>query len=851
MKIFKRIYYPVMAVLAVLMLTLGIVDARVGSGGKSGAAYDYAVAIAGASDGTSVTHNSYDPTAQDGVRDFIVQTLVGAGATKTESEAKDDDGNDLADYAVNSDGAAVPTVYVQKTVVTHEAQGKGNEVAVAREVENVILSVPGSGADAILLHARYDSAALGGASDSAATGALLATAVDTLQSGKTYKNTVVFLFGDAGQEGDLGACAFLSQFAGFDGVAKKIDAVADIAVGGTGGTLMMYGGGKDLKLIGKYAGFNGGTLASGAIGLFAERSDYASSGVFGDYNTLHFTNRGGFNRYATANDSKVNKNLVGQQYDAMRKFVSCYANAAVDNLTSKSSAVYFSYLDVMTVYYPAAVAFVIAGIILGLFIAVVILNVRNKAFSWGKALAGAAVQLVTLLATSLVMLALYYLFALLLSGFGVVPYHAISRVRFAGTGLLLSATVMAIAVAIFFYILLKRTFAVKAADVVRGNALLFALAAFVLSFAAPAISYPFTCVALFALVAMLMTVLFKNRFKKRFSCDIERLFLYVWPIVFALPLVMPLVFVAQSMFPAVSIVLVLALMVGLGGFIAPYADYLKPVFDKAFKKLPPRYLRHEYTATELVEDRAKKGKFTEVQVKKVEKEAVAWNYLNRIGLTFVAIVAAVLILLFSSFSTTYSSSAIAAPSYYNDIYDDALVFVYEQSGSETGNATVEVHDLSAYNQIRYAVNDLSWDNAKRAYTKEFTANVNTVVSVTPAVSVSDGLVQFSSFDWAASQVTVTLTDAKNITGVVFNRTDSDDDVTYEFDGEETIVFRLPYGYELKDMTLTADGTASCGIEFEQHIYRTNSLLGNSDWTKALEKVGGLRSGIVIKLTTTV
>lgn len=852
MKIFKRVYYPVMAVLVVLMLVLGIVDAHVGGGAKAGDAYAYATAISQAGTNDTRTHNSYDAAAQQNVRNYIVNTLKDAGARLVESENTDDDGNNLVDYA-QENGAAVPTLYVQKATVTQASQAKEDEAAVAREVQNIILAVPGTSDDAILLHARYDSTVLGGAADAAATGALLQNAVRTLTEGKTYKNTVVFLFGDAGQEGDLGACAFVGQFAGFDNVAKKVRAAADFSAGGTDGTLMMYAGKGNLKLVGKYAGFNGGTYASSALKLFADRSDYATSGVFGDYNTLTFTNRGGFNRYGTANDTTVNKKLVGQQSNAMGKFVSCYADASVRDLDSKSSAVYFSYLDVMTVYYPAAIAFVIAGIIVGLMIAIVILNMRNKAFPWGKALAGAAVQVVTLLATALVTVALYYVFALLLSGFGVLPFHGLSSIKFASTGLLLAASVMAITVAVFFYILLKRTFAVKAADVVRGNALVFAAVAVVLSFAAPAISYPFTCVALFALVAMLMTVLFKQKFKQKFATDIERLFLYVWPIVFALPLIMPLMYAAQTFFPAVSLVLALAVMVGLGGFIAPYADYLKPVFDKVFKKLPARSLRHEYMATERVEDRAKKGKFTEVQVKKIEKEKVPWNYLNRIGLTFTAVVSAVLIMLFCSFSTTYSSSALAAPSYYNGIYDDALLFVYEKDGSGTGTATVEVHDLIAYNDIRYAVKDLSWNGEKRAYTKNYNRSVDSVLSIEPAISENSGVVSFTSLEWESSQVVITLKNATSVTKVQFNADDENTKTEeYEFEEQEEITLRLPYGYMLKDMKLSAEsGTPTCDIRFEQHVYKSNNLFtGGTDWDAALERVSNLRSGIVIKLSHT-
>ena len=69
---------------------------------------------------------------------------------------------------------------------------------------------------------------------------------------------------------------------------------------------------------------------------------------------------------------------------------------------------------------------------------------------------------------------------------------------------------------------------------------------------------------------------------------------------------------------------------------------------------------------------------------------------------------------------------------------------------------------------------------------------------------------------------------------------------------------MPFGYELKDITLTAEsGDPSCAVEFTQHIYKTNNLFAGkgstlpTDWDNALAKVSDLRSGIVIKLTQTV
>ena len=862
MKIFKRVYYPILAALVVLMLVLGMVDSRVGmSGGnladsKVNAAFDYAVKIAQSGGEENRPHNSYDAEAHKAVRDYIETELVKAGAILVESGELDDDGNNTAEYSKTAEGKNRASLYVQKTKVRQDSQN-GDEIAAEREVENLILAIPGESADAILLHARYDSAYLGGAADASATGALLQTAADMLASNAAPKNTVVFLFGDAGQEGDLGACAFVNQFAGFDNVAKNVRAAGDFRVGGTGGTLMLYGGNDGpLGVMNKYASFNGSALASSALEVLASGGNNAGNKAFGDYGSLVFDNRGGFNDYATSDDVTVNKNLVSQQANAMSKFVECFANSSLGDIKSDVDGVYFSYLDVLTVSYSNTVAYVIAGVIAAMLIAAAIVNMRTKAFSWGKTLAGAAVQLVAILGSMLVMLGLYYLFALLLCGFGVLPFQGLSSIKFAGGGLFVSASIMAITIAVFFYIILKRTFAVRAADVVRGNTVLFAVAAVILSFAAPAISYPFTCAAIFSLAAMIATAAAKNKFKAKFGMDIDRLFLYVWAAVFTLPVAVPVMFAAQTLFPAVSIVVLMAFMIALAGFVAPFADYLKPVLDKAFKKLPERTVRYERMVTEKVEDRAKKGKFTEVTSKKIIKEKTPWNYLNRIGLVTVCVIASVMIMLFSSFSTSFSSSALDAPSYYDSIYNDSLVYVYDGSA-----VTVEVHDRIAYDYIRYAVGDLKWDAEKNAYVKSYNGSASSLMGgVTPSIGdAADGEISFSTIDLDKSQITVRLKNASAVKKVSFREAgQSADGMEYEFNNEENVTFRLPYGYELASMKIEG----SCTVEFEQHVFNDRNLPASDNQTEDWQKLSSYaksnpeegitpHSGIVIKLTKSV
>ena len=271
MKLFKRIYYPVMAGLMVLMLVLGFVDAHVGVSGKVDgllldSAYSYADGIAKVG-----THNSYAGQNQDSVRGYITDELTAkygdgylSNLVSNAADDTDDDGNNVAEYFTDYSGNPVATLYVQRATVKQVSQkGGDSEVVVGLEANNVVLAIPGKKADAVLMHVRYDSSALGGASDATAVGALLSTAVQELKNfsdGKTHQNTLLFLFSDAGQEGDLGAAAFINQFAGFFvgdtkivGV-ENIMAVADYKVSGTSGTIMTYANnGGSLNLMGKYS----------------------------------------------------------------------------------------------------------------------------------------------------------------------------------------------------------------------------------------------------------------------------------------------------------------------------------------------------------------------------------------------------------------------------------------------------------------------------------------------------------------------------------------------------------------------------------------------------------------------
>ena len=130
---------------------------------------------------------------------------------------------------------------------------------------------------------------------------------------------------------------------------------------------------------------------------------------------------------------------------------------------------------------------------------------------------GAAVQLLTMLATLVCLYVAYLIVTLLLTGFEVINIHAIATVVTANVGLLVSSIVLAFALSVIFYIVFKKVFAVRATDVVRGNTLLIALLAVIFCFAAPKVSYLFFVVAVLQLVVITSSVLWVS-LRPRFPC---------------------------------------------------------------------------------------------------------------------------------------------------------------------------------------------------------------------------------------------------------------------------------------------------------------------------------------------
>ncbi len=802
MKLFKRIYYPVMGVLLAAALVMGFVDAYVSGTGHTDAALAAAArthveTIAGYS------RDAYNPTGKTQASNYIYNTLTGGGfLTATPTTA--DDGITSVSYRTEN-GAYVPTV----TRVTSAASDDTLTVMdgdkyVDSDMTNVIAVVPGTdtlsgtAGQAVLVAASYE-AVLGSESASAAVpvGVLLELALDAAANGN-YRNDIVFLFYDGGTQDDLGLYVFAEQFAGFDGIAGRIGLVGHFAPLGDGSEFTLYAGG-NAAVLGDYSSVNGSHFLSSAInkllGIEAAGGAFdvpaVSAGQFGVANPPADT-------FADLPASAVEK-----QTGLLTRFLDTYGSADLDTYADSDGGVFFSYLN-GTVAYPKYVSYILGGVILALAAAVVIVNAKKKSFSFGRSFAGLFVQIVSLLATVVTLFIAYYVVALLCAGFGAFNIHAINTLLYSNAGLLIGAMLLCFAMSAAFNTVLKKTFFIKAPDSVRGNVWLWALLGAVLSFAVPEVAYLVAFGAILELVVMLVVTAVKDKYRAKFSSDIERLFLYAVPLIVVLPAAVSFIAAASGVFRLLLLPIVLLPFILMCGFVTPYASYLVPVLDRAAKKLPQRKIRVERTFEEEKVDPAKPGKKGEiVKVRKVVTEKVDWNYRNWMGVTAVTVLSCVVLVLSCVFGRSVNAAAGSRFAGDEAIYDNAVVYLWSKTDSGVSTQVV-IKDTDAYRYMSDALTDFSWDADRGAYVK--TVYNSDIVTAEPTIAFDSGTYTVTPFDGERSSVVLTVRGASAVTKLTIAPTSGTEREPFDVtnDGEDTIVVRLPYGYGA--FTMTTEGT---------------------------------------------
>lgn len=853
-KVFKWIYYPVLVALAVVLFALGVFgamksDATADFSKERRAAVDTHITTITGYGGRNEAESDVSSTALSQTADYIrLQVRSGGSFVKYHStDYPDGDGLNTRAAYIRENGVPKPTVVLQSAkILASTAEAMGADYYVDRTVVNVVVAIPGadtlakyadkdndllSYGDVIMMTAHYDSSTVGeGAADNAAAVANMIELVKEIASRTTpYKNDFVFVFTSGEEEGALGANAFAYQFKAFDDIYSRVKLAFNFDAAGDAGFLVMSEMNGDASLASAYASIAGksysSSIYSGVKGAAAKASDFD---IYDKIASMNFTTLPD-DKTDTAFDTKDNLSAetVNALGNMMLKVADYFGDKTIGDYKAdgRVQAGFFNYLG-GNVWYANYVAYIVAAIIILLAAAATAVAIRFKAFDVVKAAFGAGVQALAALATLACLYVAYFVIALVLCGFEVINFHAICSVVYGSVGAMVFAVILTLAVSAAVYSPLKKAFGLRAIDVVRGGALLMALAAVVFCFVLPSVSYIFSIVAVLQMAVMLVNALLGKKFKAKFGFDIERLFLYVVPVILMLPVLGGELWLLHSTTAAVLLPLYLTVVALYGGAIMPFADY----FTKKLKALCAIKANAESEATVAEAQTATAS----AEVKPVKKTAKAkpvrtFNYTTAFGSTAVAFVCVVAITLFSAFGGGFGSGISSDFGYYDELYKDSVVYV-----TEGGTSTIEVRDLDAYKYVARKLDGFKWYGEKNAYVK--TENVGSLdlddkLTVT-ADSANKKLFTVKTDADNTAHVVVTLSDygAGNITKVTFTEPGGKQtEIDLGENTKKTLTFRLPYGYE-SGFTFEITGAAeSVKVTAEQrNVFGSSSSVAQNN-----------------------
>lgn len=876
-KLFKLVYYPVLAVFVLVMMIFSIIDGVYGYKPKAYSS-NYYTAVNSHIDALCASSRSLmSPSGSSAACDYIFNTLTNGGFNAVEEEKLgEEDSSDEKNKIITTvtewaDVANVPAPTVTKMTSAldynlQEQMGVSSYLVGAR-ITNVIAAIPsyktrqGEASDAVIITVRYDTRtdSVGAAENAAFVANVMQTLIELNPAAVEFENDLVVVFTEDLDQ-SYGAFAFFNAFDGLGDVVSRAKVGINLDAYGDSGTLALTdASGAGLDYLNAYAKVSGSAFNSSIVpDSIADGFKIGNAvAAFGDIPAIQVAVLGGLDKSQSVLDTSKNlsQSIVYQQADFVKEYIYAFVNTNAEfSAESGKESVFFSYLDGGTVVYNSVASYVIGALILALVAAAVTVIVVKKAFSVKKLFIALGVELLVIASTIIAMFGAYFLVTLMLTGFGVLPIHAITSLRYFNAGIFIAAMIIAIASSFGFSILYKKLFKVTASDTARGTAMLFGIVGALMSFAAPAYSYIVSWLGMLLTATLLVSACFKTMFKNRFGFGMDRLFLYAVPVGICLPLVMSALSVLTVLLPLYMLPVTMTVFTAMLGIAVPYLDRTKELFDKVAKKLPMRTIRVQHTVTEKVEDRAKKGKFTEKTFKRVDKEKVAVNYKNYFGVSVIAVLGIVIALFSGGFGMKFGQTLTTPHTYYNAVYNDALVYEWVLGSDGETRQRIVVDDLSAYKYIRYAITDLDWDGELGRYSKTVNYNVKDIIPKQPEITRNDNEYAVKTFDGPRSSVTVTLPNARSVTRITVENSHS---VKYEyyFSNQETIVLHLPYGFG--DFTMNVEGGKPSLVEYEeQRIVTTsssdNALANVDEWNRVLQHyrdtdlAANLRGGIVIK-----
>lgn len=422
-------------------------------------------------------------------------------------------------------------------------------------LNNIIVHIPANSSspsnEAVMIMAHYDSVECGeGACDDASACSVMLEAIryylNIMNNGYIISNDLVFCFTNGEEEGRQGSKAFIKDFDRFGDITKRIKFAINIDAGGTSGTQIMYETSENnYNTIKLFSEVNENLFtSSAAVGIYNTMSNNSDFSSFKDiYQGVNIANTCGGENYHTQNDNpeNISEISVSQQAKIIDDLIRKLADYDLDTLyESDDSAIFFSYLNIGTIFYSHTTAIVFAAIGMVLLIANIILSTANcKEKIIKKAFRSLISIIASLFFTAAAAYGCYYLFQIIAILTGTIDILAFGQIEFCNTVLNIGIVFLVIAVTSLVSYLSCKIFKLTRRDLICTFAYVHTAIGIVMSFVLVEESYVFIFSGIMLMINELIVTCSKKSSISQYHFELLVMGLYM-------PLCVPVVFVTQS-----------------------------------------------------------------------------------------------------------------------------------------------------------------------------------------------------------------------------------------------------------------------------------------------------------------
>lgn len=608
------------------------------------------------------------------------------------------------------------TANVQASDIARMPNIENGEIYTGKVVQNIVLYLPGTDTmkatsfnnidivvdkdklgDAVVLTAHFDTTVgnAGYVNNGISCGALLGYFDYLMANNIRFKNDLVFVFADGGNQSNFGLNAFMyaSSYASlYENVQSRVKAVVNFDCIANNGVMVMgkvSNGGADV--LHAYSTNGNFSYSSALVGdIYATANGINNFGVLDAIPALNFITSGSLDAVSNAQD--INDATVQQVCAMVEQCAKTLGNADVANYTNSTPVSMFSYLD-LNFYYANWLSYVFGAILVILLALTIALIVVKKVFDYKPVIKGIAVSALSIISSVAGLFLLYVLIALTFGLCGIVSLSAMFTMSTSNMILFAGMLVLGIVLSVVFNNVYSKALGVSADDVVKGNSLIIALFAIVTSFVFPQYAYVFGPLAFLQIASMFVSAIFSYKVanadgeeKEKFvakSVFVNGLYLLSVLSVVLLPIVL-CDFALISTFTATCF---MPLQVGV---VLVYLQSVIPYSAKIYAY-----------AKSVMPEKKKKSKKKKAQI-------VARPISHKILLAIlpVAVVVYVVAVLSGVLGIGYVQNAYNG---YDGIYNNAIVYRCETNANGDISQYMEIKDGDLYSRWQKYLGDFKWN----------------------------------------------------------------------------------------------------------------------------------------------